>query len=101
MSMEAFLAQVVWPEVQPSFLGGGEAPAAQKPQTQAPGDAEDTPADTTIDQAVEDDMPEARDTEETLAATPIEIIEEGGAIDTDIDEDYVENVTAVQGTWDP
>ena len=74
---------------------------AQKPQTQAPGDAEDTPADTTIDQAVEDDMPEARDTEETLAATPIEIIEEGGAIDTDIDEDYVENVTAVQGTWDP
>ena len=31
MSMEAFMAQVVWPGVQPSPLGGGEAPIAQEP----------------------------------------------------------------------
>jgi len=40
MSMEDFLAQVAWPGVQPSFLGGGEASVAQEPQMQA---AEDTP----------------------------------------------------------
>ncbi|KAL5165119.1 hypothetical protein HKD37_18G050306 [Glycine soja] len=32
MSMEDFLEQVAWPEVQPSFLGGGEALVAQEPQ---------------------------------------------------------------------
>jgi len=29
------MAQVVWPGVQPSPLGGGEAPIAQEPQPEA------------------------------------------------------------------
>ena len=32
MSVEEFLQKVVWPGVQPSPLGGGEASAAQEPQ---------------------------------------------------------------------
>ena len=30
--MDEFMAQVAWPRVQPSPLGGGEASAAQEPQ---------------------------------------------------------------------
>ena len=49
MSMEAFMAQVAWSGVQPSPLGGGEAPTAQEPQSdleatpEAKADAEETP----------------------------------------------------------
>ena len=32
ISMEDFMAQVAWPRVQPSPLGGGEAFTAQEPQ---------------------------------------------------------------------
>jgi len=43
--MEDFMAQVAWPRVQPSFLGGGETLAAQEPQAQdmpKAGEAEET-----------------------------------------------------------
>jgi len=33
MSMEEFVQKVVWPGVQPSLLGGGEASATQEPQS--------------------------------------------------------------------
>ncbi|KAH1229116.1 hypothetical protein GmHk_10G028951 [Glycine max] len=32
ISIEEFMAQVAWPGVQPSPVGGGEAPTAQEPQ---------------------------------------------------------------------
>ena len=75
MTMQEYLAQVAWPEVQPFFLGGGEAPEAQA--------TEGTPKDK---EAVED-TPEAR--------------EDIGAVEADVDADYVADVTAAQRTWDP
>jgi len=45
MTMQEYLAQVAWPEVQPFFLGGGEAPEAQA--------AEGTPKD---EEAAEDTL---------------------------------------------
>ena len=67
---------MAWPGVQPSSLGGGEAPTAQEPQPQAPeaeAEAEETP-------------------EETPADTPMEEPGEEGAAKIDIDEDYVADV---------
>jgi len=70
---------------------------AQEPLKQVPGDAEDTPADTATNDATE---AEAK-AKETPVDTPIEVIEEEGTTEADIDEEYVLDVTAAQGTWDP
>ena len=78
--MKEYFAQVAWPKVQPSFLGGGEASKAQDTQVQV---AEGTPKD----EEVAEDTPKA---EEAL-----------GAAEADVNDDYVANVTIVQGTWDP
>ena len=76
------MAQVAWPGVQPSPLGGGEAPTAQEPQLEleatpeAEAEAEETP-------------------EDTPTVTPSEAPEEGdGATNTD----YVANMVAAQNT---
>ena len=79
--MEDFMAQVAWPGVQPSSTEGGEVPTAQEPQL------EETPWETPKD---------------TPAATPMEVPnKEDGASETNIDTDYVADVTVAQGTWDP
>ncbi|KAL5179323.1 hypothetical protein HKD37_01G000654 [Glycine soja] len=76
ISMEDFMAQVAWSEVQPSPLRGGEAPTAQEPQSEleatpeAKADAEETPEDTPV-------------------ATPAE------------DTDYVANMAVAHSSWDP
>ena len=80
MSMKEYLALVAWPGVQPSFLGGGEAPEAQDTHAQA---AEGTPE---VEEAIED-TPEAK--------------EASGATEADVDDDYVADITAALGTWDP
>ena len=67
------MAQVAWPGVHPSPVGGGEAPTAQEPQPEP----EATPAET----------PEV-----TLAATPMDVTEY---------TDYAADMAAVQSTWDP
>ena len=73
---------------------------AKEPQTQAPGDAKDTPANIVADQATQDATPEVGEVEETPEGTPMEEAEEGGTAEASIDEDYVEDVTTAQGTWD-
>ncbi|KAL5152069.1 hypothetical protein HKD37_13G038295 [Glycine soja] len=85
---------VAWFGVQPSFWGGGgEAPAAHEPQTQV---AEDT-----LEAREAKDTPEV-EAEADAADTPMEALEEAsGTTKADIDDDYVANVTTVQGTWDP
>ena len=91
MSMEDFLAQVAWPGVQPFFLGGSEAPVVQDPSFHA---TEDTPEAGEVE-----DTPEAKaEVEDTLVETPEEA---SGATDADMDEDYVADIIATQGTWDP
>lgn len=88
---------MAWPGVQPSFSGEGEAPVAKEPQIQVPEDLEDTPAE-----AAADDTPEVEaKAEETPVDTPMKVAKEGGAAEASIDEDYVADVTAAQGTWDP
>ena len=80
--MKDFMAQVDWPRVQPSPVGGGEAPTAQEPQPEPEPTPEDTPEET----------PEV-----TPTATPLEATEErDGAADTD----YATDMAATQGTWD-
>ncbi|KAG5062988.1 hypothetical protein JHK85_004171 [Glycine max] len=79
ISMEDFMAQVVWPGVQPSSLGEGEAPTAQESQPEADADVEETP-------------------EDTPAATPTEATKEG---DGAVNADYVADMVASQSTWDP
>jgi len=74
------MAQVAWPGVQPSPLGGGKAPKAQEPQPKP----EDTPEAT----------PEV-----TPTATPLmEIVEDEGGVE---DIDYAADMVAAQSTWDP
>jgi len=46
ISMDEFMAQVAWPGVQPSPLGGGEASAAQEPQPEPEVAREATPETT-------------------------------------------------------
>ena len=62
---------------------------------QVPEDTEDTPTEATAD-----DTPEA---EAEAQDTPMEAAEEGvsSAVEACINEDYVADVTAAQGTWDP
>ena len=69
------MAQVAWPGVQPSSAGEGETSTAQEPQ------------------------PEPEETlKGTPTATPMEVTDEGyGTVDTD----YIADITAAQGTWDP
>ena len=76
--MEEFIAQVAWPGVQPSPLGGGEASAAQEPQL-----------DVTLETA----------SRTSPVTTPgIEVSdEEDGAVDTD----YAADMATAQSTWDP
>ena len=94
------MVQVTWPDVQPSFSGGGEAPMAQEPQIQVPKGVEDTLADAAANDATKDNL-EAGEAEKTPADTPMQVTEEEDAIEAGIDEDYVVDVTAVQATWDP
>ena len=70
MSMEYFMTQVPWPGVQPSPVGGGEAPTTQESQPEP----EATP------EATSEETPEVMPT-----ATPlVEITEdEDGTADTD------------------
>jgi len=75
------------------FGGGGEAPAAQEPQTQVAKD--------TLEAREAKDTPEV-EAEADAADTPMEAPEEASSIaKADIDDDYVANVTTAQGTWDP
>ena len=64
MSMEAFMAQVAWPGVQPSPLGEGEAPTAQEsqpvPEVTPEETLEDTPATTATNVDYVADMTAAR-----------------------------------------
>ncbi|KAH1209766.1 hypothetical protein GmHk_15G044200 [Glycine max] len=78
MSMKEFIAQVAWPGVQPSPLGGGEASVAQEPQL-----------DVTLETA----------SRTSPVTTPgIEVSdEEDGAVDTD----YAADMATAQSTWDP
>ena len=78
------MAQVAWPGVQPSPVGGGEALIAQEPQPEAQPQSEVTPEATP---------------QTSPAATPlVEVSEdEDGTKDTD----YAANLAAVQSTWDP
>jgi len=59
ISMEDFRAQVAWPGVQPSSLGGGEAPTAQEPLLEPEATLEATPEETP------EDNPAATPTEDT------------------------------------
>ena len=76
ISMEDFMAQVAWPGVQPSPLGGGQASTAQEPQPQP----ETTPRTSPV-------------------TTPVLEVskEEDGAADIG----YVVDLQATQSTWDP
>ena len=74
------MAQVAQPRVQSSFSGGGETPTAQQSQPEA--EAEET-------------------SDDTPAATPIEVSDEDGAVETSVDTDYVADVASAQGTQDP
>ena len=78
------MARVVWPGVQLSPLGGGEAPTTQEPQPEAQPTSEVT----------QEATPEV-----SPAATPLVEVsqEEDGAADTD----YAANMVATQNTWDP
>ena len=82
--MEDFMAQVAWPGVQPSPLGGGEASAAQEPHSQS------------------EVLPEAT-TEATPQASPVTspILEVSEEEDGAADADYAADMTAAQSTWDP
>ena len=71
------MAQVAWPRVQPSPVGGGETPTTHEPEPDAT--SEETP-------------------KVTPAATPLEATEEG---DDAADTYYAVDMAAVQGTWDP
>ena len=83
MSMEAFMAQVAWPGVQPSPLGGGEALIAQEPQPEAQPQSEVTPEATP---------------QTSPAATPlVEVSEDKDGI---ADIDYAADMEAAQSTWD-
>ena len=78
------MAQVAWLGVQPSPMGGGEAPIAQEPQPELEATSEEK-----LEQTPED----------TPAATPMEIADEAG--DGNVDTYYVADMTTVQDTWDP
>ena len=71
------MAQVAWPGVHLSPMGGGEAPTAQEPQPQP----EVTP-EATLEETLE----------VTPAATPADATE---------DADYVADMAATQSTQDP
>ena len=77
------MAQVVWPGVQPYPMGGGEAPIAQDRQPDPKVTLDDTPEETS---------------EDTSAATPMEVTKEGDGV---ADIDYVTDMIVAQGTWDP
>ena len=77
------MAQVAWPGVQPSPLGGGEAPTTQEPQPEAKPKPEATP-------------------EATLVVTSTEVIDKGdGTADAAEDTDYAVDMAAAQSSWDP
>ena len=82
------MAQVVWPGVQHSPLGGGKAPTAQESQSEAEPEASPE-AEGTLE-----DTPEV-----TPAATPLVEIEkdEDGTEDTD----YTVDMAATKSTRDP
>ena len=84
ISMDEFLAQVAWPGVQPSPLGGGEASATQESQPEPEVTREATPE---VTQQV------------SHATSPVVEVSEGekGTKDTD----YAADLQAVQSTQDP
>ena len=80
--MKEFTAQVPWPGVQPSPLGGGEASTAQEPQPES----EVTPHVT----------PEATPRTSPITTPLVEVSdEEDGAADTD----YATDMAVAQSTW--
>ena len=81
ISMDEFMAQVAWPGVQPSPLGGGEASATQESQPEPEVTREATPE---VTQQV------------SHATSPVVEVSEGekGTKDTD----YAADLQAVQST---
>jgi len=76
------MAQVAWPGVQPSPLGGGEASAAQEPQSEVAHEA----------------TPETTPQVSPAISPVVEVFEdEEGAEDTN----YAADLQATQSTWDP
>ncbi|KAL5194388.1 hypothetical protein HKD37_20G056481 [Glycine soja] len=81
-SLHHGLCLVAWPGVQPSPLGGGEASAAQEPQSEVAHEA----------------MPETTPQVSPAISPVVEVFEdEEGAEDTN----YAADLQATQSTWDP
>ena len=82
--MEEFMAQVAWPGVQPSPLGGGEASTAQEPQPEP--------------EVAHEATPEANPWTSPITSPVVEVSE--GEEDAE-DTDYAADLQEAQSTWEP